>query len=216
MSDDKNAESVESRSSEDTSTEKCCGAGCNCGTTGSGLHLKWIICALVLLAAAAVVAAHVSLTRRADKAKQGYASVIPVVATSDRAKPGAVAGDWGVPLKSLAELNVVGSNTEAVFVVLPVKDSDRTAAIQKEVSAAASTITARGTKIGTFLLSGETQEYAVLAKQVGTPAVLAMYKGRGMAAVQDKQVTQENLLKAFVGASRPSSCCSGGGSCGGQ
>ena len=185
-----------------------CGPGCSCGTTGGGSRMKWVICGVVALAAVATAAVHVSRTHAAEsQAKpQDYATAIPVVATVESAKPPAEVGGWGVPLKTLAELNVVASNTEAVFVVLPSSDADRIAAIQKEVTAAAATITARGTKTGTFLLSKEAQEYGGLVQQVGTPAVLAMCKGKGMAAVKDKEITQESLLKAFVGASRPSGC----------
>ena len=185
-----------------------CGPGCSCGATGVAGRTKWLICAVVALAAVVTVAAHVSRTRAANSQTrpQDYTAAIPVVAPVEAAKAATQAGGWGTPLKALAELNQVAVNTEAVFVVLPSGDGDRTAAIQKEVAAAASTITARGTKMGTFLLSRDSQEYAGLEQQVGTPAVLALYKGRGMAAVQDKQVTQESLLKAFVGASRPSGC----------
>jgi len=185
-----------------------CGPGCSCGTTGVGSRMKWMICGVVALAAVGVVASHVVRTRAAEsQAKpRGYATSIPVVTPVDSAKLTTKDDAWGVPLTAMAELNVVASNTEAVFVVVPSSDDVRTAAVQKEVSAAVGTITARGTKVGTFLLSKDSQEYAGLAQQVGTPAVLAMCKGGGMAAVQDKQVTQESLLKAFVAASRPSSC----------
>ena len=111
-------------------------------------------------------------------------------------------------------LNIVATNTEAVFVVVPSSDGTRTAAIQKEVAGAAATMTGKGTKVGTFLLSPDSKDYAGVVEQVGSPAVLAMVKGRGMAVVKDKEVTQEGLLKAYVGASRPSSGCCGSSSSG--
>ena len=190
-----------------------CGPGCNCGTTGFSSRTRWVVCGVVALAAVVTAAVHVSRVEAADnqKKKQDYSSAIPVVAVTNTAKPADAAG-WGVPLKALAELNTVATNTEAVFVVVPSLDGDRTAAIQKEVAAAATTITGRGTKVGTFLLSRDAQEYAGLVQQVGAPAVLTMVKGGSMAAVKDKEVTQDGLLKAYVAASRPSSCC--GSSCG--
>jgi len=171
-----------------------------------------VVCGIVAAAAVATVVTHVSRVEAADsqKKKQDYSSAIPAVAMTNAAKPQADAAGWGVPLKALTELNTVATNTEAVFVVVPSMDSDRTAAIQKEVSAAAATITGRGTKVGTFLLSRDAQEYAGLAQQAGAPAVLTMVKGGGMAAVKDKEVTQDGLLKAYVEASRPSSCCGSG------
>lgn len=191
-----------------------CGAGCNCGTKGFSSRTRWLVCGVVAVAAVVTVAVHVSRVEAADsqKKQQDYSSAIPVVAVTNAAKPAADAAGWGVPLKTLAELNTVATNTEAVFVVVPSLDGYRTAAIQKEVAAAATTITGRGTKVGTFLLSRDAQEYAGLVQQVGAPAVLAMVKGGSMAAVKDKEVTQEGLLKAYVAASRPSNCS--GSSCG--
>ena len=166
-----------------------------------------MVCGIVALAAIVTVAAHVRRSRTAsDQPRQDYATWIPAVATAEAAKPQAEADAWGAPLKALAELNLVATNTDGVFIVLPSSDAARTAAIQKEVTAAATTITGRGSRMGTFLLSNDAQEFAVLAQQVGTPAVIAVCKGRGMAAVKDKDVTQDGLLKAFVGASRPSGC----------
>ena len=196
--------------SEQNDTQKeeagACGPGCSCGTTGVGSRVKWVICGVVAAAAVVTVAAHVARTNAAAKQakSQGYTTVIPVVAPVESAKP--AAGGWGVPLKTMDDLNEVATNTEAVFVVVPSSDADRTAAIQKEVAAAAATITARGTQMGTFLLSRDARDYAGLVQQTGAPAVLALYKSRGSAVVQDKEIAQESLLKAFVGASRPSGC----------
>lgn len=194
------------QNSEQKQDVGACGPGCICGTTGGGARTKWVICGIVALAAVVVVAARVSRTHAADTPKQDYATAIPVVAPVETTNPAAPDSSWGTPLKALAELNQVAANTEGVFVVLPSSDDARTAAIQKEVTAAASTIGTRAAKMGRFLLSRDSQEYAALAQQTGVPAVLAMVKGRGMAALKDKEITQESLLKAFVGASRPSGC----------
>lgn len=203
---------------EENSAQKqetgACVPGCCCGTTGGEARKKWVICSIVALAAVLVVAARVSRTQKANgQAKtQEYAVNVPVVATAYAAKP-APAADcdaWASPLKALAELNQIAADTDGVFIVLPSGDADRMTAIRKEVSAAAATITARGTSMAQFILSQDSQEYAGLAQQVGTPAVLAMCKGRGMAAVKDKEVTQDALLKAFVASSRPSGCGSSG------
>ena len=196
-----------------------CGPACSCGAGGGSARMKWVICGLVVLAAAVVVADRVARTSEAGaQAKPGYTAVIPAAAPVDVAKAapaGSAASDaWGSPLKGLAELNLVATNTEAVFVVVPSGDTARTAAIQKEVSMAASTITSRGTKMGTFLLSRDASDYEGLTRQIAAPAVLVMYKGRGTAAVADKQITQEDLLKAFVGASRPPPAGCGPSGCG--
>ena len=189
-----------------------CGPGCNCEGSGVSQRTKWVVSGVVALAAVVTVAVHVSRAGAADtQAKpQEYAVTIPAVAPV-AAKPAAEDAGWGTPLKAMADLNQVATNTDAVFVVLPSSDAERMTVIRKEVSVAAATITGRGSRIGMFLFSQDSKEYAALAKQVGTPTVLVVYKGRGTAAVPDKQVTQESLLKAFVSASRPvSGCCPGG------
>ena len=191
-----------------------CGPGCNCGATGVSLRTKWLVCGVVAVAAVVTAATHAARLNAAEvQAKPAtYATSIPLFAGTNAAKPAVEVAGWGAPLKTLAELNTAATNTEAVFVVVPASDGTRTAAIQKEVTGAAATMTAKGTKVGTFLLSRDAQEYAGLVEQVGAPAVLAMVKGRGMAAVKDKEVTQDGLLKAYVAASRPSSCCGSGSS----
>jgi hypothetical protein len=194
-----------------------CGPGCNCGSSGLGKRAKWLICSVVVVAAGVTAATHaVRLNAAESQQKQtDYSTAIPGVAATNAVKPAVELAGWGAPLMTLAELNTVATNTEAVFVVVPSTDDARTAAIQKEVTGAAATMARKGTKIGTFLLSWDAQEYAGLVEQVGSPAVLAMVKGRGTAVVKDKEVTQEGLLKAYVGASRPSSCCGSGCGSGG-
>lgn len=186
-----------------------CGPGCNCGAPGIGKRSKWLISGAVLLAACAVAAAKMSGAKEAAPQAQGFA--LPV-ATAGAAAPAAAVADaaWGSPLKGVSELNVVATNTEAVFLVIPSDDAARTDAIQKEVTAAASTISGRGTPVGKFLLSKDAEDYKGVVAQVGAPAVLAMVKGKGMSVVADKEVTKDALLKAFVGASRPSACGAGG------
>jgi hypothetical protein len=120
-----------------------CGPGCscNCGSSGVGKRAKWLISGVVILAACVVTAARISGAKEtASKAEQGYA--MPAVAANAVA-PAAVKpidASWGTPLKGISELNVVATNTEAVFVVIPADDAARTEAIQKEVAAATMTI----------------------------------------------------------------------------
>lgn len=184
-----------------------CGPGCNCGSTGIGKGSKWLICGVVVLAAVGVTVARISGAKTTGQKAQGFA--LPVGAA------GAVATDaaWGIPLKGMSELNLVATNKDAVFVVIPSDDNARTEAIQKEVAAASAVITGRGTKTGKFLLSKNAEDYKGVVTQVGAPAVVTMVKGCGMAVVADKEITQEALLKAFVGASRPRSSGCGTSAC---
>ena len=192
-----------------------CGPGCscNCGTGGLGKRSKWLISGVVVLAACAVTAAKISGAKEAAPQAQGFA--MPAVVAGATAPAAAVAdATWGSPLKGISELNVVATNTEAVFVVIPSDDATRTAAIQKEVAAASATISGRGTKTGKFLLSKDAEDYKGVVAQLGAPSVLAMVKGKGMSVVADKEVTKDALLKAFVAASRPRSGGCGAGGCG--
>lgn len=192
---------------QDQEAGACC-PGCKCETGSRGTRTKWVICGVVALAAAATAAVHVARSPAPDtQSGQTYAAAaLPAAVDAQKAEPAAISAAWGAPLKSLDELNQVAANTDAVFVVLPSDNAARTAEIQKTVAAAAATITARGTRVGTFILSPDSPQYAGLAQQAGSPAVLAMCKGMGMAMVQDQQVAQDSLLKAFVSASRPSGC----------
>jgi len=163
-----------------------------------------------MLAACVVTAAKMSGAKEATPQAQGFA--LPVVAAGATAPAAAVAdATWGSPLKGVSELNVVATNTEAAFLVIPSDDAARTDAIRKEVTAAASTISEKGTQVGKFLLSKDAEDYKGVVAQVGAPAVLAMVKGKGMSVVADKEVSKDALLKAFVGASRPRSGCGAGG-----
>lgn len=201
-------------------TPEACGPGCCCGDSGAGSRTKWVVCGIVALAAAAVVVARVARVSAADApTAQGFAAQAPTAASTVQPALTPVSTDGvaktvaaveakglGGPLTSLKDLNKAAANANAVFIVLPSGDTNRMAAVQKEVLAAASTVSAKGTAMESFLLSKESQEYAVYVEQIGSPAVLVMCKGLGMVAVPDKQITQANLIKAFVGASRPSGC----------
>jgi hypothetical protein len=190
-----------------------CGPGCSCNSesAGVGKRAKWLISGAVVLAACVVTAAKISGAKEtATQPAQGYA--LPAVSANATAaatvKP--IDASWGTSLKGISELNVVATNTDAVFVVIPADDAARTEAIQKEVETAVTTLSGRGTKTGKFLLSKDAEDYKGVVAQTGAPAVLALVKGKGMSVVADKDVTQDALLKAFVGASRPSACGAGG------
>ena len=186
------------------------GCACHCGSAGMSKRGKWLISGAVVLAACVVTVTRISGAKEAEPKAQGFA--LPAVAASAVAPAAATVGaGWESPLKKMDELNVVATNTEAVFLVIPSDDAARTAAIQKEVSVASATLSEKGTKVGKYILSKDAEDYKAVAQQVGAPSVLAMVKGQSMSVVADKDVSKDALLKAFVGASRPrSSCCAGG------
>jgi len=117
---------------------------------------------------------------------------------------------WSQELDSLASLNKVAADTDAVYVFLAAEDQQGNQAITKEIEAATKKIKSNGSRISAFRLKKDAPDYAQLAKQFSIPCVVAMVKGRGMSAVSG-QISETKLVEAFVTASRPvSSCCPAG------
>lgn len=112
---------------------------------------------------------------------------------------------WKADLDSLASLNKVAADSDAVFVLITAKDQLNDKTISKEIEAAAQKIMANGTKVSAFRLKESAPEYANIAKQVSVPSVLVMVKSLGMSAVSG-EITETKLVQAFVAASRPSGC----------
>jgi hypothetical protein len=143
-----------------------------------------------------------------DKSKAGTDSVATTKTTatepaSDVPEPTL----WGKPLISLASLNQVAVDTDAVFIFLASEDKQQMQPVTGEIEAAARKIQSNGTRITAFTLEKSAPDYAQLAKQFPVPCVLAMVKGRGMSGVTD-EINEAKLLQAFVTASRAtSSCC---------
>jgi len=184
-----------------------CGPGCNCGSSGAGKTTKWLICGIVAVAAIGVTLARVNSAKESEQPSQGFALPATSTANTSAAAAGTNETAWAAPLKEMAALNSVATDTDAVFIVIPSTNEVRTATIQQEVSAACATIVGRGTKTGKYLLSKDASDYKDVVGQIGAPAVLTMVKGRGMSVVADKDVTKDALLKAFVAASRPRQGC---------
>jgi hypothetical protein len=143
-----------------------------------------------------------------DKSKAGTDSLATLKSTTKTP----VSGDseptlWGKPLNSLASLNEVAVDTDAVFIFLAAEDKQQMQPVTGEIEAAARKIQSNGTRITVFTLEKSAPEYAQLVKQFPIPCVLAMVKGRGMSGVTG-EINEAKLLQAFVAASRAtSSCC---------
>jgi hypothetical protein len=117
------------------------------------------------------------------------------------------------PLDSLASLNKVAADTDAVFVLLGAEDQLDMEPIASQVEAAAKKIQAGGMRVSAFTLKKDSPNYAQLAKQFSIPCAVAMVKGRGISAVSG-EITETKLIQAFVTASKSgSSCCPGGRTC---
>ena len=196
-------------------TESSCDATCSCNARGLSTKAKTGICLLVALVAVVVV-----LLGSANKARTATqtdpftissaavspmptpAAEKPAAPTAPKQAPTAV---WGPTLSSLASLNDVAADKDAVFVFVPAKDGKQTATIRAQVKAAATKAQSRGASITAYMLSSDAEEYAQIIQQVSPPCVLAMVKGAGAIPVSG-EITEAKLLEALVTASRPSSC----------
>lgn len=199
-----------------------CGPGCNCGKTGISKKGKTIICLVIAIAAVAVLANSV-MQKTETGIDQGQNAFATKIAAAEKASAPAIAGKanetnqaesslWGKPLESLASLDDVAAQKDAVFVYLPIKDQGPDESIKKNIEAAAGKAQSRGTTMALYTLDDGSKDYALLANQTSTPCVLAMAKGSGMNIVSGN-ISEANLLQALVAASRPSGC-SPGSSCG--
>jgi hypothetical protein len=101
--------------------------------------------------------------------------------------------------------------TDAVFILFAADDQASSGAATRQIEAVLKTIRGGGTRISAFRLKQGTADYANVTKQLSVPCVLAMVRGGGLSGVTADQITETNLAKAFVAASRPSSgCCPAG------
>jgi len=199
-----------------------CGPECGCHTGGLSTKSKVLVCLAVAVAAGAVMARGF-LRKGASECKrtqEGFSTAMPAskpdstsssnAAEKDVAERESESALWGDPLKSLASLNTVAMDKDAIFVLLLGKHEREVRAIRKEIDAAARKIMSRGAVLAAYTLDRHAEGYAEVAQQAPPPCVLAMVKGRGM-AVARSPVTEEELLQAYVAASRPMGGCGPGG-----
>lgn len=233
MSD--NNDQASSHEKKDNSQSRCDGGSCSpSDSDGRGKSWKMIVFILIVIAAGAVLANSLirKSSADADQSQQLLASIqtdyLSPVKLSEKAETSdgtenetgtpQVAGDlakqeipkaapslWGAELDTLASLNKVAADTDAVFILLLAKDQQSDQVITKEIEAAAQKLLSDGTRVSAFRLKESAPDYVQLAKQVSVPSVLAMVKGCGMKVVSG-EITETKLVQAFVAASRPSSC----------
>ena len=201
-----------------------CGPGCGCHAGGPSSRMRWIVGAVIILAAGALVAKALIKNNSAStdqaasglQAAPGFAA-LPAVAQAPAPVANAVPATdaaTAIPvivtvkeLGALNELNAVAADTGGVFVFLPAKNDPPIKAPLAQMRSAAKMIEAQGQKIGLFRLKTDSPDYAQIAAQTPVPCVIAMVKGRGMVPVSG-DITESKLVQGFVAAS------SSGGGCG--
>ena len=222
MLDNDNSSRSGEQSPEDS--QGCCpstsGDGCCCSPASGSNSQKWrALVFFVVLAAACIVLAH-SLTKKSNAAAEQPQHTFPTIGTQDnegmtaQANAAATEGTndeaepalWGPDLDSLAALDEVATDADTVFILICARDQQGTQTIISEIEGATKKIRSRGNLASAFRLKNDAGDYENLAKQFSVPTVLAMVKGLGYSAVSE-QITEVNLLEAFVTASRPQAAC---------
>jgi hypothetical protein len=202
----------------ENTNSQCCSPGCNCGKPSENKKAKIAICLIVLLAICGIFVYKTMSAKHTpqDNIKAEFTAPIlnqaigqePVVKTVGDSQK---AGEF---IDSLAALNTVAANQDAVFIFVPANNDE---AIKKETLAAIMSaeqkLKSSDIKIGLYTLRfSPSQEYANITKQLSLPAVLVMSKGKGAGSVTG-EITETKLLQAFVASSRAGGCCpSGAGS----
>jgi len=202
-----------------------CGSGCGCNAPGTPGKARWVIDALVLVAAGVMVvramvktdgsSTQASATAFADPVASQTAAEAGGPATDSAAAAPATETSVGTTIGAFSELNVAAAKTDAVFIFVPGKDGASANLPSTAMRGAARTIESKaGLKCGLFTLKAGSRDYDQIAAQMSVPGVLAMAKGRGMSAVSG-DITESKLLQGFVAASSAGGCgpSAGAGCC---
>ena len=112
---------------EDVKSEDC-GPGCNCGKPSGNKKAKTVICLVVLLAICGIFVYKAKSARQTtqDNTKTAFAAPILNQATGQEPAVKSVEGKKNVGefLDSLASLNKVAINQDAVFIFIPAKGNE--------------------------------------------------------------------------------------------
>lgn len=204
---------------EDVKSEGC-GPGCDCGKPSGNKKAKTVICLIVLLAICGIFVYKAKSAKQSAPTITETAFVAPIVNQATGQEPAVKSVEdkknVGELLDSLASLNKLAANQDAVFIFVPANNNE---IVKKEtldaIASAEQKLKSSDIKLGLYTLQfSPSKEYADIAKQLTLPSVLVMSKGRGMGAVSG-EITETKLLQAYVASSRAGGCCpSGGGSAG--
>jgi hypothetical protein len=199
-----------------------CGPSCGCHAGGPASRTRWIVGAIIIIAAGVLMTRAMikNNSGSSEKMAPGFASLPTVgqapahVASAIPATNDATTGPVTAAVKEIgafSELNTADADMGGVFVFLAGKNDPLIKAPLAHMRSAAKTIEAQGQKIGLFTLKTDSPDYAQVATQTQVPCVLAMVKGRGMVPVSG-DITEMKLIQGFVAASSSGGC--GTSSCG--
>lgn len=209
-----------------------CGPGCNCGKPSGNNKLKAVICIIVLLAVCGIFVYKAKNGKQTTPVNTATAFAVSVASEANQSLPATLQDvnnqepvtkvleekkNVGEFLDSLASLNKIAINQDAVFIFVPAKNSD---IVSKEtfdaIASAERKIESKGAKLGLYTLQSSSPEYANIAAQLALPGLLVMSKGKGMGAVSG-EITEEKILQAYVASSKAGGCgpsgCGSSSSC---
>jgi len=197
-----------------------CAPGCNCGKPSGNKKLKAVVCLIVLLAICGIFVYKAKSAKQSAPANTETAFTAPIANQANGQEPAVKSVEdkkmVGEFLDSLASLNKVAINQDAVFVFVPAYGND---IVSKEtidaIASAEQKLKSSGLSIGLYTLrfSSPSNEYANLAAQLTLPGILVMSKGRGVGAVSG-EITETKLLQAYVASSRAGGCGPSSPGCG--
>lgn len=209
-----------------TEMKSDCGPGCNCNKPSGNNKLKAVICIIVLLAVCGIFVYKAKSDKQVIKPKSVADFAVPVASGANQSvaattqdvnnqKPVTKVLEEkktvGEFLDSLASLNKMAANQDAVFIFVPAKNTDIVSkATFDAIASAEKIIEAKGAKLGLYTLQSNSPEYENIAAQLTLPGMLVMSKGKGMGAVSGR-ITEEKILQAYVASSKAGGC---GGSSG--
>jgi len=194
-----------------------CAPGCDCHGTGSSGRIRWILGAIVLLAAATLVARAVVKDHRTstEPAVPAFAPLAPAATADSQSPPSPSPGEVaeakeasvGKSIGAFSELNTVAAASDAVLVYVPGKKGASGNPPSTPMKDAASRIESQGYKVALFTLETGSRDYEQIKAQMSVPGVLAMVKGRGTSVVSG-DITETKLIQGFVAASScgPAGC----------
>ncbi len=194
---------------EDVKSEGC-GPGCDCGKPSGNKKAKVAICLIVLLVVCGIFVYKATGAKQKAPANTENAFAAPIANQATGQEPAVKSVEdkknVGELLDSLASLNKVAINQDAVFVFIPIKGNDT---VNKEITdaivSAEQKLKSSGVRIGLYTLQSSSPEYTNLAAQLTLPGMLVMSKGRGMGAVSG-EITETKILQAYVASSRAGGC----------
>lgn len=192
-----------------------CGPGCGCHANVGSVKIRWVIGAIVLVAAGVMVVRAMTKGDGLSGGATDTAFAAPVAAPppaveSVAAKEAGATQNLeeaivGTSIVAFSDLNAAAAATDGVFIFLPGKGGASENPPATPMKGAARIIETQGYKIGLFTLKAGGRDYDAISAQMPVPGVLAAVKGRGMFPVSG-DITETKLVQGFVAASQAGGC----------